>query len=166
MDHPCGLTFPRSITSPRKQTGEDGFTGRLQLVGDVPAATAILDRFLHHAEFINITGKSYRLKDRACKKGFQGVIMSGKKVAGFKPTGDTLSGVVCSYFARKIPSSFYCFGLGEVSSCQSELWFVSRPGRMRLRLWPGWTSGFSSSAAAGLSGPFTSPGRPFSLGTS
>ena len=35
-----------------------------KLVGDVPAATAILDRFLHHAEVINITGKSYRLKDR------------------------------------------------------------------------------------------------------
>jgi DNA replication protein DnaC len=29
------------------------------------AATAILDRFLHHAEIIQITGKSYRLKDRA-----------------------------------------------------------------------------------------------------
>ena len=39
-----------------------------KLVGDVPAATAILDRFLHHAEIINVTGKSYRLKDRACKK--------------------------------------------------------------------------------------------------
>lgn len=35
-----------------------------KLIGDVPAATAILDRFLHHAELINITGKSYRLKDR------------------------------------------------------------------------------------------------------
>jgi DNA replication protein DnaC len=35
-----------------------------KLVGDVPAATAILDRFLHHAEIINITGRSYRLKDR------------------------------------------------------------------------------------------------------
>lgn len=32
-----------------------------KLVGDVPAATAILDRFLHHAELIQITGKSYRL---------------------------------------------------------------------------------------------------------
>ena len=36
-----------------------------KLLGDVPAATAILDRFLHHAEIVNITGKSYRLKDRA-----------------------------------------------------------------------------------------------------
>jgi hypothetical protein len=32
-------------------------------IGDVPSATAILDRFLHHAEIITITGRSYRLKD-------------------------------------------------------------------------------------------------------
>lgn len=36
-----------------------------KLVGDVPSATAILDRFLHHAEVLSITGRSYRLKDRA-----------------------------------------------------------------------------------------------------
>jgi DNA replication protein DnaC len=36
-----------------------------KLVGDVPAATAILDRFLQHAEIIHITGRSYRLKDRS-----------------------------------------------------------------------------------------------------
>ena len=35
-----------------------------KLVGDVPAATAILDRFLHNAELINITGRSYRLRNR------------------------------------------------------------------------------------------------------
>lgn len=38
-----------------------------KLIGDVPSATAILDRFLHHAEIITITGRSYRLKDRAVK---------------------------------------------------------------------------------------------------
>lgn len=38
-----------------------------KLIGDVPAATAILDRFLHNAEVIAITGRSYRLKDRAAK---------------------------------------------------------------------------------------------------
>lgn len=38
-----------------------------KLIGDVPTATAILDRLLHRAEIIQITGKSYRLKDRACK---------------------------------------------------------------------------------------------------
>ena len=36
-----------------------------KLLGDVPAATAILDRFLHHAEIIQITGKSYRLHHQA-----------------------------------------------------------------------------------------------------
>jgi len=35
-----------------------------KLIGDVPSATAILDRFLHHAELITITGRSYRLRDR------------------------------------------------------------------------------------------------------
>lgn len=35
-----------------------------KLIGDVPSATAILDRFLQHAEIITITGKSYRLKGR------------------------------------------------------------------------------------------------------
>jgi DNA replication protein DnaC len=33
-----------------------------KLIGDVPSATAILDRFLHHAEVIQIKGKSYRLQ--------------------------------------------------------------------------------------------------------
>jgi DNA replication protein DnaC len=36
-----------------------------KLIGDVPSATAILDRFLQTAEVVEITGKSYRLKDRA-----------------------------------------------------------------------------------------------------
>ena len=35
-----------------------------KLLGDVPSATAILDRFLHHAEIIAIEGQSYRLADR------------------------------------------------------------------------------------------------------
>lgn len=35
-----------------------------KLLGDVPTATAILDRFLHHAEIITVTGKSYRLQHR------------------------------------------------------------------------------------------------------
>ena len=34
-------------------------------LGDVPAATAILDRFLAHATIIQMTGKSYRLRQRA-----------------------------------------------------------------------------------------------------
>ena len=34
-----------------------------KLIGDVPSATAILDRFLHRAELVQITGKSYRLEN-------------------------------------------------------------------------------------------------------
>lgn len=34
-----------------------------KLIGDVPSATAILDRFLHHAEIIQLSGKSYRLQN-------------------------------------------------------------------------------------------------------
>jgi DNA replication protein DnaC len=35
-----------------------------KLLGDVPTATAILDRFLHHAEIFSFGGKSYRLGHR------------------------------------------------------------------------------------------------------
>jgi DNA replication protein DnaC len=35
-----------------------------KLIGDVAGATAILDRFLHHAEIIAITGRSYRLRNQ------------------------------------------------------------------------------------------------------
>ena len=37
--------------------------GQLVGLGDVPAATAILDRFLQQAEIIQITGRSYRLRN-------------------------------------------------------------------------------------------------------
>ena len=40
-----------------------------KLLGDVPSASAILDRFLHHAQTIVITGRSYRLKDHALASG-------------------------------------------------------------------------------------------------
>jgi len=35
-----------------------------ELFGDVTIANAILDRLLHHSHIINITGNSYRLKDK------------------------------------------------------------------------------------------------------
>ncbi len=34
-----------------------------KLIGDVPAATAILNRFLQQAELVEIKGKSYRLRN-------------------------------------------------------------------------------------------------------
>lgn len=36
-----------------------------KLLNDVTAATAILDRFLHHAEIVRMTGRSYRLRHGA-----------------------------------------------------------------------------------------------------
>jgi DNA replication protein DnaC len=36
-----------------------------KLVGDVPTAAAILDRFLHHARVVTFAGKSFRLKHAA-----------------------------------------------------------------------------------------------------
>jgi DNA replication protein DnaC len=39
-----------------------------KLLQDVPTASAILDRFLHHAQVIAINGQSYRLKDAVSKR--------------------------------------------------------------------------------------------------
>jgi DNA replication protein DnaC len=36
-----------------------------KLLGDVPSAGAILDRFLHHAELVRMTGRSYRLRHQS-----------------------------------------------------------------------------------------------------
>jgi DNA replication protein DnaC len=38
-------------------------------LGDVPAATAILDRFLAQAEIVQMQGKSYRMHQRAERAG-------------------------------------------------------------------------------------------------
>jgi DNA replication protein DnaC len=43
-----------------------------KLLGDVPSATAILDRFLHHAELIELNGKSYRLHHRSAAENSDG----------------------------------------------------------------------------------------------
>ena len=47
-----------------------------KLIGDVPSAGAILDRFLHHAIVLPINGKSSRLKEAA-----------GTEAAAEKPAG-------------------------------------------------------------------------------
>jgi hypothetical protein len=36
-----------------------------KLLGDVPSATAILDRFLHHATILTLAGRSYRLRHQS-----------------------------------------------------------------------------------------------------
>ena len=40
-----------------------------KLLVDVPSATAILDRFLHHAEIVRMTGRSYRLRHQPATEG-------------------------------------------------------------------------------------------------
>jgi DNA replication protein DnaC len=40
-----------------------------KLLGGVPTAGATLDRFLHHAQTIAMTGRSYRFKDHAAIAG-------------------------------------------------------------------------------------------------
>jgi DNA replication protein DnaC len=55
-----------------------------KLIGDVPSATAILDRFLHHAEIIKITGKSYRLRNQNGQAG-EGIPAGSKPARA--PTG-------------------------------------------------------------------------------
>lgn len=58
-----------------------------KLLGDVPSASAILDRFLHHAEVVQISGKSYRLRQAA--RAGQGVEEASKpaSMAGGVATG-------------------------------------------------------------------------------
>ena len=45
------------------ESSDENSRGKVQNV--VTHSRAILDRFLHHAELIQITGKSYRLRNRA-----------------------------------------------------------------------------------------------------
>lgn len=63
-----------------------------KLLGDVATATAILDRFMHHAEIITISGKSYRLSNRI-ESGSQTEpsSTSNKATAEKAPTGSKKS---------------------------------------------------------------------------
>jgi DNA replication protein DnaC len=62
-----------------------------KLIGDVPAATAILDRFLHNAEVIAITGKSYRLRNRAAAAAAEPEAPVNKKGRRSTADGEGLS---------------------------------------------------------------------------
>lgn len=64
-----------------------------KLIGDVPAATAILDRFLHNADVIAINGKSYRLRNHAGTTEDNQAKQRGRRNTadgeGFSPPEDT-----------------------------------------------------------------------------
>jgi DNA replication protein DnaC len=59
-----------------------------KLIGDVPSATAILDRFLHHAEIITVAGKSYRLRNQKTPEGDKA------KPVGEQPDTDSNAAIV------------------------------------------------------------------------
>jgi len=53
-----------------------------KLIGDVPAATAILDRFLQSAEVIQVTGRSYRLRQPTEKQAKSEASMTPSRKKG------------------------------------------------------------------------------------
>jgi hypothetical protein len=91
---PCGSSGDQATGPPRIR---DGTVNRPledwgKLIGDVPAATAILDRFLHNAEVIAITGKSYRLRNHAAADAEQSKQRGRRSTAddeGLSPPEDT-----------------------------------------------------------------------------
>jgi DNA replication protein DnaC len=50
-----------------------------KLLNDVPASSAILDRLLHHADIIEVSGRSYRLHQAAQKGNKNGGLKAEKK---------------------------------------------------------------------------------------
>ena len=66
-----GLAVPLPF---RRMTSNRPLEDWAKLIGDVPSATAILDRFLQHAQVMTITGRSYRLKDHPRAAGRQAPI--------------------------------------------------------------------------------------------
>lgn len=75
-----------------------------KLIGDVPSATAILDRFLQHATIINITGRSYRLRNRGDKRDEKGR-RSTADSEGCSPPEDTVQESTVSSGAGKTPAA-------------------------------------------------------------
>jgi hypothetical protein len=60
-----------------------------KLIGDVPSATAILDRFLHHAEILTIAGRSYRLRGKAAAEASTNENEDCEPKPAILPTGST-----------------------------------------------------------------------------
>jgi len=75
-----------------------------KLLGDVPSATAILDRFLHHAEIIKITGQSYRLRSQAGKLAEASLESNAAKVlTGSEATTESSKAAKAPIAAKKRP---------------------------------------------------------------
>ena len=92
------IVMRRYETRSTMMTSNRPLEDRGKLLGDVPTATAILDRFLHHAEVVPMNGRSYRLRDRPgasegskpakAPAGSEGVA-SGPKPAKAPPGSDS-----------------------------------------------------------------------------
>lgn len=59
-----------------------------KLLGDVPSASAILDRFLHHAEIVTLQGRSYRLRNRLGDESEPAVEPAAGAKPASAPTGN------------------------------------------------------------------------------
>jgi hypothetical protein len=62
-----------------------------QTFGRRAHSRGILERFLHHAQTIAITGKSYRLKDRAAIAGKEGKNKKAKSKSSKPSTAEPAS---------------------------------------------------------------------------
>jgi DNA replication protein DnaC len=87
------LVTARYEQAPMVLTSNRSFAEWGTLLGDDVLATALLDRLLHHAEVIPITGQSYRMKDRRLSEPAAAVPSadSGVRREGYMlPTGGPL----------------------------------------------------------------------------
>jgi hypothetical protein len=66
---PASRLAPSGVPAPSPLRSSSPSAAPPIFLGDVPAATAILDRFLAHATIVQVTGKSYRLRQRASTTG-------------------------------------------------------------------------------------------------
>jgi len=74
-----------------------------KILGDVATATAILDRFLHHAEIITITGKSYRLSNRTSSSKPAKALTGSKKNEKHSKPAKALTGSRAEEEEQKTP---------------------------------------------------------------
>jgi DNA replication protein DnaC len=60
-----------------------------KLIGDVPSATAILDRFLHHAELLTFNGRSYRLRKQTDASNSAPIVVDAESTVTEPSSQDT-----------------------------------------------------------------------------
>jgi DNA replication protein DnaC len=68
-EYPFEIVMRRYETRSTMMTSNRPLADWGKLLGDVPTATAILDRFLHHAEVVQMNGRSYRLRHQGGQSG-------------------------------------------------------------------------------------------------